>query len=179
MTRKTARVLAAGVLAVAAAAAVGWGAYAYHDFTHWKPPPRGELIESSTSPDGKWLVRLYEVPWGGAAGGVDWWANATPSEGASEPRVIYYDDANQSDGLSPHVNWRSARIVVIDGREIDVVTGRYDFRYDGPRLLKVLLIVGPSWLVLVVGVALATWLWIGVGRRPRVKDAPASEARGG
>lgn len=85
--------------------------------------PGGELISSSTSPDGNYTVKAYKSS-GGAT--TNWTIKGVVQDNNnSKKRVIYWDEAK-----SAHIMWKDENIVSINNKKIDVIKGSYDYRHD-------------------------------------------------
>lgn len=149
------RVVLASLCVVLGAVLVAvWG---YRHFTNLEDPPRGELIAERPSPDGSRLLRLSKIDDGGVVGDVFYRADVTEGAAAGSARLIYYDAPENFDASS--YAWVDARTVRIDGRLIDVITGRYDFRYASPRSLQAGVVALLTLVVLIVGLVLVRLLF--------------------
>ncbi|WP_394532682.1 hypothetical protein C1N83_27325 (plasmid) [Priestia aryabhattai] len=85
--------------------------------------PGGELVSSSTSPDGNYTVKAYKSS-GGAT--TNWTIKGVvQNNNNSKKRVIYWDEAK-----SAHIVWRDKNIVSMNNKKIDIIKGSYDYRHD-------------------------------------------------
>ncbi|GAB1786692.1 DUF5412 family protein [Priestia megaterium] len=103
------------------ASLLAWGYYYFqYDLNNL---PGGELISSSTSPNGEYTVKAYRSS-GGAT--TNWTIKGVVQDNkASKKRVIYWDEAK-----SAHIVWEDENIVSINNKKIDVIKGSYDYRHD-------------------------------------------------
>lgn len=87
--------------------------------------PKGEYMTESTSPSGDYTVKTYLCN-GGAT--VDWAIRGelTINSKFNKKRNIYWQyRTNESD-----ITWKDNKTVVINGIDIDLPNGKYDYRVD-------------------------------------------------
>jgi hypothetical protein len=154
MRRRPASRVAGLALVVVLAASVAWIGHAH--FTRWETPPRGVKAFSLRSPRGTWEVVVYEIPYGGAAGGVAFRADIVHLPDG-QARELYYDEPS-SFQYEASVRWESDDVVVIAGRRLSAVDGRFDFRYDGSPWVRWGIVAGMTLVVSAVGFALVLLL---------------------
>lgn len=85
--------------------------------------PKGEYITESTSPNGTYIIKTYLCN-GGAT--VDWSVRGELIQNSKDNKSknIYWDyHTKRSD-----ITWKDDDTVVINGKEIDLPDGKYDFR---------------------------------------------------
>ena len=87
--------------------------------------PKGDYIEESTSPNGNYTVKTYLCN-GGAT--VDWAVRGelTINYLFKMKRNIYWQyRTNES-----NITWKDNKTVIINGIEIELPNGKYDYRVD-------------------------------------------------
>lgn len=130
--------------------------YEYYRGLTYEEPPSGTLIDEIPSPNGQWLLRLYKSDYGGAVGGTMYRGAVAPTASPSEERTLYYDEP---EGFGPgSIAWRDSSTVIVEGREIDVREGRYDFRYRVSPVVRSVLVGGVT--LAIAGTVMLLW-WLG------------------
>lgn len=86
--------------------------------------PKGDFLESTVSPDGAYNVNFY-VANGGATTSLSIRGELVINKN-NENKTIYWDSPQES----VRFYWIDNNTIVINGQEIKLPNGKFDFRHD-------------------------------------------------
>ncbi|MFN2744256.1 MULTISPECIES: DUF5412 family protein [Bacillus] len=113
------------LLAVILAAGIPISYIVYTHFYSMNHLPKGEWIESSTSPNQKYKLDIYRVKKIGAANGYSIRAEVT-TVSTGKRRNLYWGKQE----YEANVKWKDRRHVSINNKVLDVRTDTYDWRRE-------------------------------------------------
>lgn len=105
------------------------GFFIYRTFFSLQAVPKGELIRSMPSPNGKYAISTYLKNGGSLS--IDAVRGELVDESKNTRKTIYWNYPDED----PYVEWTNNSIVVIGNQTIDISKGEtYDWRDDEKRV---------------------------------------------